>query len=84
MKMSDSNVGGRKRRNIRNHIFIVNGIINEAMREKSNIEIEILHFKQCFDSMKLDETINDLYDTGLKNDNINMIYKLNENNNKLS
>ena len=27
-----------------------------------------------------DETINDLYETGLKNDNLNMIYKLNENN----
>ena len=79
-KMSDSNVGGRKRRNIRNHIFIVNGIINEAIRKKSNIDIEILDFKQCFDSMWLDETINDLYDTGLKNDNLNMIYKLNEKN----
>ena len=78
--MSDSNVGGRKRRNIRNHIFIVNGIINEAIRKKSNIDIEILDFKQCFDSMWLDETINDLYDTGLKNDNLNMIYKLNEKN----
>ena len=30
--------------------------------------------------MWLDETINDLYETGLKNDNLNMIYKLNENN----
>ena len=34
--MSDSNVGGRKKMNIRNHIFIVNGIINEAVRKNKN------------------------------------------------
>ena len=78
--MSDSNVGGRKKKNIRNHIFIVNGIINEAVRKNTNIDLEILDFKQCFDSMWLEETINDLYETGLKNDNLNMIFKLNENN----
>ena len=59
--MSDSNVGGRKKKNIRNHIFIVNGIINEAVRKNTNIDLEILDFKQCFDSMWLEETINDLY-----------------------
>ena len=78
--MSDSNVGGRKRKNIRNHLFVVNGIINECIRTGRNIDLEILDYKQCFDSMWLDETINDLYETGLKNDNLNLIYKLNENN----
>ena len=52
--MSDSNVGGRKRKNIRNHLFIVNGIITEALKQKKNIDIEILDYKQCFDSMWLD------------------------------
>ena len=42
--------------------------------------MEILDYKQCFDSMWLEETINDLFDTGLRNDNLNMIFKLNENN----
>ena len=45
-----------------------------------NVDLEILDYKQCFDSMWLDETFNDLYETGLKNDNLNLIYKLNENN----
>ena len=43
--MSDSNVGGRKRKNIRNHLFIVNGIINETIKLKTNVDIEILDFR---------------------------------------
>ena len=50
--MSDSNVGGRKKKNIRNHIFIVNGVINEALKKKENIDIEILDYRQCFDLMR--------------------------------
>ena len=78
--MSDSNVGGRKRKNIRNHIFIVNGVINEALKNKTNIDIEILDYRQCFDGMWLEETINDLFEAGLVNDNLNLVYKLNEKN----
>ena len=78
--MSDSNVGGRKRKNIRNHLFVVNGLINEAIKKGTNIDIEILDYKECFDSMWLEETVNDLYETGLNNDNLNIIYNLNKNN----
>ena len=78
--MSDSNVGGRKRKNIRNHIFIVNRVINEALKKKTNVDIEILDYRQCFDGMWLDETINDMFEAGLVNDNLNLIYKLNEKN----
>ena len=79
--MSDSNVGGRKRKNIRNHIFIVNGIMIEALKNKTNVDIEILDYRRCFDGMWLQETINDLFEAGLVNDNLNLIYKLNEKNN---
>ena len=42
-EMSDSNIGGRKKKNISNHIFIVNGIINEAKNYKNNcIDMELL------------------------------------------
>ena len=44
------------------------------------MDIEILDYKQCFDSMWLEETVNDLFEAGLKNDNLNVIYNLNENN----
>ena len=59
---------------------MVNCVINEAVRNKSNIDIEILDFKQCFDSMWLEETNYEFYETGLKNNNLNIIYNLTENN----
>ena len=78
--MSDSNVGSRTNKNIRNHIFVVGSIINEATKKKHNVDIEILDYKQCFDSMWLNETVNDLFENGLKNENLNFIYNLNKNN----
>ena len=79
--MSDSNVGARKGKNIRNHLFIVNGVINEVVQDKSkSLDIQILDYKQCFDSMWLEDTINDLYEAGVTDDNLALIYKSNENN----
>ena len=34
--MSDSNVGARKKKNIRNHIFILNGIITDVLIKNCN------------------------------------------------
>ena len=64
--MSDSNVGGRKDKNIRNHVFIINGIINDVINGKAEpIDIEIIDYRQCFDSMWLSESINDLFESGI-------------------
>ena len=77
--MSDSNVGARKAKNIRNHIFILNGVINEAVNNKKiGIDIEIMDYKQCFDSMWLEETINDLWEAGIDDDNLALIYQMNK------
>ena len=35
--MSDSNIGGRKKKNIKNHLFIVYGVINAALEEKRRL-----------------------------------------------
>ena len=37
--MSDSNVGGRRDRNIRDNLFIVYGIINYCLKE--NLEVDL-------------------------------------------
>ena len=49
--MSDSNVGGRKERNLRDNLFIVYGVINFAIQVKLLIGIHhILHYRLiCFD-----------------------------------
>ena len=72
--MSDSNIGARKFKNIRNHIFILNGVINEVLVKKTDpVDIEILDYRQCFDGMWLEEVTNDLYEGGIKNRNLALI-----------
>ena len=66
--MSDSNVGGRKDRNIRDNIFIVYGIINYALTEKLEVNINFGDLAKCFDSMWYQETMNDLWDSGIQDD----------------
>ena len=58
--MSDSQVGGRKKKNIRNHIWVINGIINDVLhtKKKAPINIQIYDYKQCFDSLWLQECMN--------------------------
>ena len=81
LNMSDSNIGARKGKNIRHHIFVLNGIINEAIRNKKSVDIQILDYRQCFDSMWMEECVNDMYDYGVRNPNLAMIYEANKVNN---
>ena len=79
--MSDSNIGARKRKNIRNHIFLLNGVINEANNNKNkSIDIVILDYKQCFDGMWIQDSLNDLYEAGVNNQNLALIYEANSKN----
>jgi hypothetical protein len=38
--MSDSNIGARKNKNIRNHIFVVNSVIHDLLSKKSNKQVD--------------------------------------------
>jgi hypothetical protein len=42
------------------------------------ILLQIYDYKQMFDSINLEEAISDIYDYGLKDDNLALIYKANE------
>ena len=77
--MSDSQVGGRKGKNIRNHIWVINGIICDVLSSKSRnpIDVQIFDYRQCFDSLWLEECMNDLYSAGLKDDKFALLYNAN-------
>ena len=77
--MSDSNVGGRRDRNIRDNLFIVYGIINFALKEKLEIDLNLYDLAKCFDSMWFQETMNDLWDVGVQDEKFALIAKMNEN-----
>ena len=79
--MSDSNVGGRKHKSCINHIFVLNGIIHDVLSSKKNIPvtIQIYDYKQMFDSMDLQEAVSDLYDSGMKDNTLSLLYDANRN-----
>ena len=79
--MSDSNIGARKGKSVRNHIFIVNGVIHDVLANKkaNPIDNEVLDYKQCFDSLWLEECMNDLFEGGIDDDNLALIYEANRN-----
>ena len=76
--MSDSNIGGRKNKNLSNHIFVANGIINEVKNDKKLcVDLELLDISKCFDSLWTDEIMNDMYDVMEPNDKLSLMYREN-------
>ena len=62
--MSDSNIGARKRRNIKDHLFLIYGIINSVINGgEPCIDIQIYDLEKAFDSLWLEDCMNDAFDT---------------------
>ena len=76
--MSSSNIGGRKGRNIRDHLFVVNAILHEVRKNKENIDIGIFDVIKCFDKLWSSETANDFYEAGVKDDKFVLIANSNK------
>ena len=77
--MSSSNIGARKNRNIRDHIFVINAILHDIKEnKKSSIDIGLYDVRKCFDKMWASETSNDIYDAGVKDDTFVLIANSNK------
>ena len=72
-------VGAQSGRNIRDNNLIVHAVCHEARSNGRDIDIALYDVAQCFDSLWLEETINDLYDSGIQNRNLNLIHLGNDN-----
>ena len=78
-ELSFSNVGGRKGRSVRDHIFIIRSIINDVINgDAEEIDIELFDITKCFDEMGFEETHNDLFDAGVKDDRFTLIARMDE------
>ena len=75
--MSDSNVGGRHNRSIRDNLFIVYGVINSVINNKTNVDLTLYDLAKCFDSQWHAETMNDLWDVGVRDDKFAVISEMN-------
>ena len=77
--MSFSNVGGRKQRNIRDHLFVLYATINNVINgDGSDFDIQGYDVMKCFDEMWYEETLNDLWDVQVQDRMFALISKLDE------
>ena len=77
--LTDCNVGARKKRNIRDNLFVVNGVINSVIKKNDKpIDVGLFDIIKCFDTLWLKECLNDLYEAGLQNSNLNLLYEGNK------
>ena len=77
--MSDSQVGGRKRKSVRNHIWILNGVICDVLsnKKKTPIDLQIFDYKQCFDTLWIQECMNDIFKGGIQDEKFALLYNVN-------
>ena len=78
-QMTDIQVGGRKGKNIRDQLFVVNGIIQDVLSSKTKQPIDILisDFKTCFDGLSLGLTCSDL---PIRDDKLALLFDINRTN----
>ena len=48
-----------------------------STRKKTPVDIQIVDYKQCFDTLWLEECLNDLYDSGVRDDKLALLYNIN-------
>ena len=62
-----------------NHVWIINGVIIDVLNKKTKepIDLQVFDYKQCFDSLWLEECLNDVYDGGLTDDKFQILYNTN-------
>ena len=78
--LSDSNVGASRGRNVRDNIFTLNAITNSIINGNEDpIDIQLFDIEKCFDTLWVEECINDLFDSGLQNDKLPLLYMENQN-----
>ena len=79
-KMSDCQMGGRKKKGCKNNIFILNAIIHDVLKSKKmkSVLYQFYDYSQMFDAMNLQEAISDIYDTGVDDENMVLLYEANK------
>ena len=73
--LTDCKVGARKQRNIHDNIFVMSAIINSIKKgKKESVDFQVYDVEKCFDSLWLHEVTNSLYEAGLDNDKLPLLF----------
>ena len=66
--------GGMKGKGVVDNLFILRGIINHANYLGKELWLTFYDIEKCFDSLWLEDFINSLWDLGVKDDVLCLIY----------
>ena len=73
--LTDGNVGGRKCRSVRDNIFVISAVTNSVRNAHCEpIKVQVMDAVKCFDKLWLQACINSLYEAGIDNDYLNLLY----------
>ena len=73
-------MGARKCKNIRDNIFVLGLIVNSVLNGNEDpIPVQVGDVEKCFDKLWLQKTTNDLFEAGLKNYKLNLLFLENRN-----
>ena len=80
--MTDAQIGARRNKSVRNHLFVLNSIISDVMSnsKKEPIDLHIMDYTQMFDAEDLETALNAYYEAGVDDDLFALIYEANESN----
>ena len=68
-------VGAQKQRNIRDNIFVLGAVINSVINGgEAPIQVQVQDAVKCFDKLWLQATTNSLYEAGMTNSMLNLLY----------
>ena len=70
--------GDMKGKGVVDSLFILRGIINHAKYLGKELWLTFYDIEKCFDSLWLEDCINSLWDMGVRNDMLSLIYLMNK------
>ena len=79
LNMSDSNIGARRKSNIKDHLLIIYRVINSVIwGGEDSVDKKIYDLEKAFDALWLQDCMNDIFDTlpdHKRNDKISLLYE---------
>jgi hypothetical protein len=78
--LTDGNVGARKTRSVTDNIFVIGAITNSVRNAHyAPIQVQVMDAIKCFDKLWLQACINSLFEAGIDNEYLNLLYIENRN-----
>ena len=78
--LTDCNVGSRKKRNVRDNLFVLNAILTSTkLKNMEAHDICIYDINKCFDTMWVFKSLNDIYELCFKDNKLPLIFQKNSN-----